>query len=898
MSRYQVGGSLASNAPCYVVRKADTELYQALQQGEFCVVLNSRQVGKSSLLVRTKHRLEQAGYCCWAIDFTNIGSEHITPLQWYKGIVAELWSGFGLTGINLKSWWQEQELSYVQRLSQFIELLLAQFPTQNLIIFIDEVDSILSLDFPVDDFFAFLRFCYSQRSLNPVYRRITFAIFGVATPANLIRDKRRTPFNIGRAIALEGFQLDEVEPLLAGLTLVPGNPRTVIQEILRWTGGQPFLTQKLCQLVVSSQDAISGKLTLLPKTEALWVEHIVRTGILENWEFQDEPEHLRTIRDRLLYSEDRAGRLLGIYQRLLSAASSSVADESRDRLELLLSGLVVERQGQLMIKNPIYRAIFNAEWVAIQLEKLRPYASNIDAWLASGQETHLLRGLALQQALAWAKTKQLADADYRFLGASQERARQQAEHSLAIAEGEREQAVFALQAARQAHVLLAQARQRAKRVKARLHPVWNIAMAIAASCIIALLRWLGWLQGAELAMLDTFFRQRSPAPVTPRITLITIDETDIRRTGQPLSDRILAQALRQLKQYEPRAIGLNLYRDLPVQPGHAELVQVLQSTPHLVGIEKRVGTKIVPPPSAPQVGFADLLLDPDGTVRRALLSVRTPANELRYSFALQLALEHLAAEGITPQPRNDQIRLGKAELSPLQANDGGYVRADTGGYQVLLNYRGTIEQFQSFSLTELLANQIPPSALRDHTVLIGATTATLSSKLPTPFGSRTNRAAPVIIHANILSQLLSAALDGRPLLRPQPKHQEWLWITLWIALGALLSWRWRSLVLKAIAALAVLAALVFFAYLAFLQGWWLPLVPPALGIVVAATAIHLLEQKRLAKEQLRQTIAALWAIAHSQPAVAQIALEYLKQSEPENRAFIEAIARNYPDTVS
>jgi hypothetical protein len=419
--KYQVGGSLPPNAPSYVKRQADEQLYQALLLGKFCYVFNSRQMGKSSLRVQTMHHLQSVGICCGTIDITAIGTQQVTPEQWYASIVGFLASSFKLK-VNVRAWWRERDhLSIVNRLSEFIETVLLVEIEQNVVIFIDEIDSVLGLKFSVDDFFAVIRACYNKRAEKSSYKRLTFALLGVATPADLIADKNRTPFNIGQAIELRGFELSEAIPLLPGLREMVSNPKAVLQQILHWSGGQPFLTQKLCKLVLGAGGEWSERILIAPEDEASWVEQLVRSHIIENWEANDEPEHLKTIRDRLLRNTQRSGRLLGIYQQILQGVEVPT-DDSQEQVELLLSGLVVKQQGLLQVRNPIYQEVFNLQWVEKQLSSLRPYSQSFEAWVASQQtdSSRLLRGQALIDAHTWARGKSLSDLDYQFLAASEE----------------------------------------------------------------------------------------------------------------------------------------------------------------------------------------------------------------------------------------------------------------------------------------------------------------------------------------------------------------------------------------------------------------------------------------------------------------------------------------------
>ena len=374
----------------------------------------------------------------------------------------------------------------------------------------------------------------------------------------------------------------------------------------------------------------------------------------------------------------------------------------------------------------------------------------------------------------------------------------------------------------------------------------GILVGASVSLVVLGTRSVGGLEFLELTGYDWCLKLRPSTVLDPRIVLVGVTEEDIRQQGQwPLSNATVAEVLKLLIPYQPRAIGLDIYRDMNVPPGREELNVLFTQhrqivTVMLFGDTTRMS---VPPPSAltgtNQVGFNDLPLDSDGVVRRGLLFL-DDGERIAYSFALRLALLYLEREGITPQPDPSDpllLRLGPTTLRPLETHDGPYAGVDARGYQILLDFHSHREPFPSVSLTSVLSGQVDPALFTDKIVLIGVTAQSVPDLFhpPTPLGSDQDRSTyGVVIHAHIVSQLLRSAIEGQQPLRFLAKSWEALWIVIWGFMGATFGLRIRSPWRYAVLGMAGLVALGIIGYSTYLIGWWVPVAPPGLNWLISA----------------------------------------------------------------
>lgn len=348
--RIQVGGTLVPGVHLYIVRPEDAEVLNLLLAREYCSILTARQMGKSSLVAHVSQQLLERDVRVVQVDLQDLGTPNSVDL-WYQGLLMRIAHDLKLT-FNVRTWWTSNAWPTPnQRVIEFFQMV-GQSGRTPVVIFVDEIDQTLKLPY-TDDFFAVIRSMYNQRGKEPAFARITFCLVGVASPNELIKDKRTTPYNIGRTIELRDFdpQRDDLTEL--NRVVCPNDPKRggeIVASILFWTGGQPFLTTNFCdRLAQSASGSVDdfvqrqfGSFDTLPEEQRM---HFGRVA-----------EYLTTrVRNPV--------SALQLYQQICNGPP--VSDRATQaHVDLKLCGIVKrDRTGHLVVRNPLYRRIFTDRWI-------------------------------------------------------------------------------------------------------------------------------------------------------------------------------------------------------------------------------------------------------------------------------------------------------------------------------------------------------------------------------------------------------------------------------------------------------------------------------------------------------------------------------------------------------
>ncbi len=411
--------------------------------------------------------------------------------------------------------------------------------------------------------------------------------------------------------------------------------------------------------------------------------------------------------------------------------------------------------------------------------------------------------------------------------------------------------------------------------------LWRVGAlpGCAAIGLAIIARLMGSLQFLEWGALDIFLRLRPMETIDERITIVGINGEDIERLGtHPISDGELARVLRRISAYKPIAIGLDISRELPVEPGHQELLDAFKEIPNPIVVERvRPKESSVLGLPAEQIGFSDFPLDADLHVRRHFMGMPSPRNQGEYKFALPLRLAEIYLQEtrglILENGERDPVamRFGDTEFPRLFPNSGGYVGTDTGGVQVLLNFRNHPQAFRTLSLQDIETGNVRPEWLRDRIVLIGVIDPIYQIPIQTSAiaGLRPDRISGVEFHAHAVSQTLSAVLDGRPVLTTLSDGWEYLWIVSWGFVGIAIGHKTRSLVQNGAAVGVAGIVLVAVSYGVVGCGWWLPVVPSlltlGLGNLVYTTFCEYDKVLRSRIYERQRTIEQTFNVIHNGP---------------------------------
>ena len=788
------GGSLSASAPSYVTREADSDIYQALKQGEYCYVFNARQMGKSSLRKKVVSTLRQENVACSSIDLSLICDHKITEKIFYESLFHSLRKDLNIP-LDCPEYqlWQtnRSQFSLQEQFSNFIEIVVLNCLKQQVVIFLDEIDSLLTLTFRINLFLSQIRSFHQKRSSDHhnKWERLSFVLLGVTTPSELIQNPYHTPFNLGRFIELKDFKLEECQPLERGLKGFVEDSYTVMKEIINWTGGQPLLTQKLCWLVTQESEIIAGEETSRIKT-------IVQEKVLNNWEFNESPEHLKTIRDRILWeyvslfqensnalptwenllmtqfkhwllkkqskihkTPPSSKKILRLYRHLLQTGYLVYQSHHPIKRYLLISGLVRLENGNLVIKNPIYRLAFTEKWVESSLATIKP--------------------------------------------------------------------------------------------KLKL-PKWScFTTGGLVSFGILGLRSLSLLQGIELATYDHLLRRMPTETKDERIVIVGANEDDIAHYNG-ISDRVLSKVIQKITDADVAGIGLDLARNVRQPPGEKALAKEFLSNEKLIGVcslETNPQQAIPPPSTLPPSRTAHVSMENDAayryqdyTIRRYELSSESYQEKLctaTHALGLMLGTLYFQKNNIPVKINSDQEWVfGSLVAHRLRSYSGGYNHLDARGNQLLLRYRNTSEPNQpvsEISFQQVLDQNFDPNLVQGKVVLIGKTAVSAADFHQTPYG----RMQGIKIHAHAVSQIISAVEDDRALLSGLPRGCDSLLICVFGLTGSAIALYVPRLMNRIIIIGAVGITVYSVTWLLFFLGVWLPLLPMLLSLTGSGVLISL-----------------------------------------------------------